>query len=299
MDADSYHVLACEVLHLHAMKTCRGAFTQVGVCPPRVDVDALLEVQPELLARLVLHRRERLAEVIPDQLDARREELEAAKGLASSAKRQRDQFSETIASLKAERNGYHAKARSAFERVETLREGMEGKDVVRTPDPAWARERLNERLNAIEEAMQQTAGDHKTEASFISEMRSLVAEHEAWVATRTEKASDHLAMNDARKEAHSMLDAAQKAHEAMLLVVEDHQHHHRAFLEQDEGLRRADSRTRRLAVALNESEQAIAYWASIVATELDAEHPLLQSMQKVASGGNSSFVSSKSKEEEE
>ena len=104
-----------------------------------MDVDALLEVQPELLARLVLHRRERLAEAIPDQLDARREELEAAKGLASSAKRQRDQFSETIASLKAERNAYHAKARAAFERVEALREGMEGKDVVRTPDSMGAR----------------------------------------------------------------------------------------------------------------------------------------------------------------
>ncbi len=264
-----------------------------------MDVDALLEVQPELLARLVLHRRERLAEAIPDQLDARREELEAAKGLASSAKRQRDQFSETIASLKGERNAYHAKARAAFERAEALREGMEGKDVVRTPDPAWARERLNDRLNAIEEAMQQTAGDHRTEANFISEMRSLVSEHEAWVANRTEKASDHLAMGEARKEAHAMLDAAQKAHEAMLLVVKDHQQQHQNFLEQDKGLRRADSRTRRLAVALDESEQAIAYWTGVVAATLDADHPLLNAMQKVAAGGNSSFVSSKPKEEEE
>ena len=264
-----------------------------------MDVEALLEVQPDLLARLVLHRRERLAEAIPDQLDARREELEAAKGLASKAKRQRDQFSETIASLKAERNAYHAKARAAFERIEALREGMEGKDVVRTPDPAWARERLNARLNAIEEAMQQTAGDHKTEANFIWEMRNLVSEHEAWVASRTEKARDHLAMNEARTEAHSMLDAAQKAHEAMLLVVEDHQQQHRVFVEQDAGLRRADSRTRRLAVALDESQQAIAYWTGIVASELDAEHPLLKPMQKVALGGDSSFVSSTPKEEEE
>ena len=264
-----------------------------------MDVEALLEVQPDLLARLVLHRRERLAEAIPDQLDARREELEAAKGLASKAKRQRDQFSETIASLKAERNAYHAKARAAFERVEALREGMEGKDVVRTPDPAWARERLNARLNAIEEAMQQTAGDHKTEANFILEMRNLVSEHEGWVASRTEKARDHLAMNEARTEAHSMLDAAQKAHEAMLLVVEDHQQQHRVFVEQDAGLRRADSRTRRLAVALDESQQAIAYWTGIVASELDAEHPLLKPMQKVALGGDSSFVSSTPKEEEE
>ncbi|MAI09752.1 MAG: hypothetical protein CMA08_04135 [Euryarchaeota archaeon] len=264
-----------------------------------MDVDALLEVQPELLARLVLHRRERLAEVIPDQLDSRRQELDAAKTLASGAKRQRDQLGETISGLKAERNAYQAKARSAFERIEALREGMEGKDVVRTPDPAWARERLQARLDAIEDEMQRTAGDHKTEAGFIATMRELVSEHETWVASRTEKAGDHLAMNEARDEARSMLDAAQKAHDAMLLVVNDHQEHHRAFVEQDEGLRRADSRTRRLAVALSESEQAISYWTAVVAAELDADHPLLRAMVKVAEGGASSFVSTKPKEEEE
>ena len=281
------------------MATRRGAFTRVSVRPPRVDVDALLEVQPELLARLVLHRRERLAEVIPDQLDARRQELEAAKALASVAKRQRDQLGDTIAGLKAERNAYQSKARAAFERIESLREGMEGKDVVRTPDPAWARERLQARLDAIEDEMQRTAGDHKTEAGFIAAMRDLVSEHEAWVAGRTEKAGDHLAMNEARTEARNMLDAAQKAHEAMLLVVNDHQQHHRSFVEQDEGLRRADSRTRRLAVALDESEQAIAYWTWVVSTGLEADHPLLNAMAKVAEGGASSFISSKPKEEEE
>ena len=96
-----------------------------------------------------------------------------------------------------------------------------------------------------------------------------------------------------------MLNAAQKAHEAMLLVVEDHQQQHRNFLDQDKGLRRADSRTRRLAVALDESEHAIAYWTGVVAGTLDADHPLLNAMQKVVAGGNSSFVSSKPKEEEE
>ena len=82
-------------------------------------------------------------------------------------------------------------------------------------------------------------------------------------------------------------------------MVEDHQQQHQNFLEQDQGLRRADSRTRRLAVALDESEQAIAYWTGVVAATLDADHPLLNAMQKVVAGGNSSFVSSKPKEEEE
>ena len=40
--------------------------------------DELVKITPDLLARAILHRRERLAEVIPEQLDARQEELEIA-----------------------------------------------------------------------------------------------------------------------------------------------------------------------------------------------------------------------------
>jgi len=52
--------------------------------------DELLGVTPALLAKSILHRRERLAEVIPEQLDARQEELVAAEPLARAAKEKRD-----------------------------------------------------------------------------------------------------------------------------------------------------------------------------------------------------------------
>ena len=38
----------------------------------------LLEMTPALLAKSILHRGERLAETIPEQLDARQDELRAA-----------------------------------------------------------------------------------------------------------------------------------------------------------------------------------------------------------------------------
>ena len=40
--------------------------------------EELLEMTPALLAKSILHRRERLAETIPEQLDARQDELRAA-----------------------------------------------------------------------------------------------------------------------------------------------------------------------------------------------------------------------------
>ena len=264
-----------------------------------MDVDALLEVQPDLLARLVLHRRERLAEAIPEQLNARREELEAAKGLASAAKRQRDQLSGTMASLKAERNTYHDKARTAFQRVGALSEELIGKDGVKTIECPWFRDRLTIRLHSIQEAVQKFAGDADGQAQVLADMRELVSEHEAWVAQRTVNSDVHRAISEIHNETWTMLNAAQKAHEAMLVIVDEHQHHQRAFIEHDEALRRADSRRRRLSNALDETEQAIAYWTDVAEDDLDANHPLLKAMVRVSSGGDSSTVASEPKEEEE
>jgi len=58
--------------------------------------DELLKITPDLLARAILHRRERLAEVIPEQLDARQEELEVAVPLTRIAKEKRDDFDKQI-----------------------------------------------------------------------------------------------------------------------------------------------------------------------------------------------------------
>ena len=68
--------------------------------------ERLLEVAPDVLIRAILHRRERLAEMIPKQLNARKDEKEIAEGLARDAKQRRDlqkseleTFSEQLKSL--------------------------------------------------------------------------------------------------------------------------------------------------------------------------------------------------------
>ena len=40
-----------------------------------MDANDLLAVSPKLLAQAILHRRERLAEIIPEDLEERKEEL--------------------------------------------------------------------------------------------------------------------------------------------------------------------------------------------------------------------------------
>jgi len=54
--------------------------------------ERLLEVSPEFLVRAILHRRQRLAEMIPKQLESRKDEKEIAEALARDAKQRRDEI---------------------------------------------------------------------------------------------------------------------------------------------------------------------------------------------------------------
>ena len=81
-----------------------------------MDANDLLAVSPKLLAQAILHRRERLSELIPDDLEARKVELDEAEPLAKSAREERDGINSKVASLNAERNDAQKKARALFER---------------------------------------------------------------------------------------------------------------------------------------------------------------------------------------
>ena len=83
--------------------------------------DELLEMTPALLAKSILHRRERLAEMIPEQLDARQDELRDAEPLARAAKEQRDSVNDKVANLKKERNTAREKGQQLFRQGNELR----------------------------------------------------------------------------------------------------------------------------------------------------------------------------------
>ena len=61
-----------------------------------MDANDLLAVSPKLLAQAILHRRERLAEIIPEDLDQRKEELLNAEPKAKSAREERDKINAKV-----------------------------------------------------------------------------------------------------------------------------------------------------------------------------------------------------------
>ena len=79
-----------------------------------MDANDLLAVSPKLLAQAILHRRERLADLIPEDLDQRRIELMDAEPKAKNAREERNTINTKVANLKKERNDAQKQARVLF-----------------------------------------------------------------------------------------------------------------------------------------------------------------------------------------
>lgn len=258
-----------------------------------MDANDLLAVSPKLLAQAILHRRERLSELIPDDLEARKVELAEAEPLAKSARDERDGINSKVAGLKAERNDSQKKARALFERSNQIREQLIAEGGMKDPDPKWAQDKLSEKLQSIETQLETSAGTHKTEEKFINEMKALMREHEEWVAERSASQPLVKEMKESRTKARNLLDSAQKAHDAMVELVGVNAERHADFVRWEEVRRRSTSRTKRLEDALTSSQDALEFWKTRVgSSEFD---DLIVDATRVRNGGQSSKSIAKAK----
>mgnify|MGYP001432073071 FL=1 len=251
-----------------------------------MDANDLLAVSPKLLAQAILHRRERLAEIIPEDLENRKEELQNAEPKAKSAREERDKLNAKVANLKSERNTAQREARELFERANEIREQLILEGGIKNPEPKWAKDKLSAKLESIENQLETSAGNHKTEEKFINEMKALIKEHEEWVEDRTSSQPLVKEMKDARGKARKLLDSAQKAHDAMVELVESNEDKHESFMKWEDARARAKSRTSRLENALNSSHEALLFWKDRV--ENDKFEDLLVDATRVRQGGQSS-----------
>ena len=258
-----------------------------------MDANDLLAVSPKLLAQAILHRRERLSELNPDDLQERRVELSEAEPKAKSAREERDNINSKVAGLKNERNDAQKKARALFERSNEIREQLISEGGMKNPDPKWAKDKLSEKLQAIEKQLETNAGTHKTEEKFINEMKSLIREHEEWVSERSASQPLVKEMKDCRNKAKNLLETAQKAHDAMVELVGENAEMHDAFVKWEDVRSRAKSRTMRLENALSSSQQALEFWKDRI--ESDSYDDLIVDAVRVREGGMSSKAIAKEK----
>ena len=261
-----------------------------------MDANDLLAVSPKLLAQAILHRRERLAEIIPEDLEERKEELIDAEPKAKSAREERDKINSKVANLKHERDSAQKDARQLFERANEIREQLIAEGGMKNPDPKWAKDKLSAKLQSLENQLETSAGTHKTEEKFINEMKNLIKEHEEWVEERTASQPLVKEMKDARSKARKLLDSAQKAHDAMVELAQSNEEMHESFIKWESARTRAESRTTRLNNALSSSQDALEFWKDRV--EDDNFDDLLVDAMRVRNGGQSSKAIARSRKME-
>ena len=265
-------------------KDMTGGLLMVAEWAVYMTPDELLAITPELLGKAILHRRERLAAEIPEQLDARSDELTEAAAMARSAKSKRDDVNKKVASLKKERNDAQAKAKALFVEASEIRETTPQQKGDTKPEPEWAKDRLQQRLDALDLSLQTNWGTHVDERSTLNEMKNLIRKHEEWVDSRKEKFADINRMKELREEAKKLLDTADKAHQAMVQLHDENQIFHETYIENEQKRKHADARTTRLAQALDESQRGIDFWKNCLEHGF---HELLVDAQRVREGGKS------------
>ena len=261
-----------------------------------MDANDLLAVSPKLLAQAILHRRERLSEIIPNDLEERKEELQNAEPKAKFAREERDKINAKVANLKSERNIAQKEARELFEKANEIREQLIAEGGMKNPDPKWAKDKLSAKLESLENQLETSAGTHKTEEKFINEMKLLIKEHEEWVEERTSSQPLVKEMKDARTKARNLLDTAQKAHDAMVDLARANEEKHDSYLKWEDARSRAKSRTSRLENALISSQDALLFWKDRV--EMDNFNDLLVDANRVREGGPSSKSIARAKKAE-
>ena len=251
-----------------------------------MEPNELLSVSPEFLAKAIIHRRERLLELIPSELEqAQALQMEADQN-SRNAKQSRDEINQKVANLKKERNHAQNEAKQLFEEAAKARDELIEKGEMKTPEPKWAKDKLSNKIQRIEEKIQTTGGNHKTEEKFINEMKALIKEHEEWVAQRANASPLMNEMKKNQQAAKKLIIAAEKAHKSMVELVEANEDRHTSFVGWEEKRRKHTSLSGKLTTAKKSSEEAVRFWRETLEKGLEA---LLIDAKRVEDGGQSTL----------
>jgi hypothetical protein len=239
--------------------------------------DELLKITPDLLARAILHRRERLAEVIPEQLDARQEELDFAVPLTNFAKEKRDEFDKQINEItekclhsQNQASLIFAKLKSDFQNADT-----EDKDIG-----------FDELLQHYKEANE----NHHQQTIILEQMNDLAIEQFDKISSENSSDSEMESIKSQHKNILNSIALSKDSHAESLPLKNEKEHFNNTYLENEAMRRRANSRTALLSQALDSSERGIEHWQQLIDKGFDR---LLVNAKRVSQGEYSTPALSK------
>ena len=122
-----------------------------------MDLQALLSLEAEELAKKILERRQFLSEALPDIESRMASDADELAPKVEKLRLARDAASNKVADLKKRRNDAQSEARVLLQESRKLREVIEKSGGMKNLDPKWAKEKLEEQLEEIEDQIEKKA----------------------------------------------------------------------------------------------------------------------------------------------
>jgi len=266
-----------------------------------MDTGELMQVRPNELAEKLLERRILLKDSLPGVIRNLEAEEDSLSPRVDRMKRSFQDANSKVAEFKNERDLFQRNAGKLIPEVKDIRESLIKSGGMISLDPKWKKRKLLEQIEEIEDKIQTSALDHKSERKLLEKRRSLISENDKWVKDRKESNPEMAKYLDKNRKMSELFKKADKAHSKMVESVSKAQPMYKKLSESSGELKEIKSQLDRARELLSQSDKAIEYWEKRIELGFGDIGPgfrdLLMAKKIVEDGGRSSFAKKMRKRE--
>lgn len=259
-----------------------------------MDTEALLRVDPSDLAAKLLERRIILKESLPGVIRNLEAEEDSLTPKVERMKKSFEDANSKVAKFKEERDICQKSTGALIPEVKEIREELIKSGGMISLDPKWKKKKLLEQIEEIEEKIQTSALDHKSEGKLLDKRRALISENDKWVRDRKDSNPEMLAYLEKNRRMSELFKKADKSHTKMIESVSKAQPLYQKLTEASQELKEVKSQLDRAKELLSQSDKAIAHWEKRLESGFGEIGPgfrdLLKAKKAVDDGGRSSFA---------
>ena len=258
-----------------------------------MELAAILALSPEEVAKAVIARRHELNEMLPDIVRERRKEVDYLTPLVDQVREERDQINQQVHDLKERRNACHKEARELRTSLVEMREQLLEENRLKNPNPAWAKDKLAEKLTELDSKLETEALDLKAERKLLKEMRKAVNAHREWVSERQSSDPEAQQYRDGWTRCGELMDEADANHKEMVVLVQLSKELHEKFAEHRDVHKEAAGQLNRARSLLSQTDDVVSYWNHRISKGFgdlkDGSGDLMAASRRVADGKPSSM----------
>ena len=259
-----------------------------------MDTSELMRATPDELASALLNRRMLVKDSLPGVIRNLEAEEDALSPKVDRMKKAFDEANDKVVKFKTNRDECQTLAGTLIPDVKRIRAKLNDSGGMISLDPKWKKMRLLEQIEEIENKIQTSALDHKSERKLLEKRRALISENDKWIRDRKDSNPEMAEYLEKNREMSKLFKKADKEHSLMMGAVTKAQPLYEKMTSASEEIREIRSQLDRAKELLAQSDKAIDYWEKRIENGFGDMGPgfsdLLKGQKNVDMGGSSSFA---------